>query len=392
MNEVFIIAFGRTPIGSFGGAFKTLSATQLGAQAIRGTIEKFNINKSDIDEVLMGNVLSANLGQAPAKQAAIYAGISESVPTTTINKVCSSGMKALTIGAQSILAGDNHLVVTGGMENMSSVPYYLDGARSGYRLGHKTAIDGLIKDGLTDVYNDYHMGNAAELCASECGISREEQDKFAIESYKRSQAAWENGNFQNEIIPVEVPQRKGEPVIVDTDEEFTNVDFDKLPSLRPVFQKDGTVTAANASTLNDGAACIVLASGEYVKNNNITPLAKILSYADASQKPEWFTTAPAKALPLAIQKSGLSTSDIGLYEINEAFSVVSLANMQQLKLNPDIVNVHGGAVSLGHPLGCSGSRVVVTLLNAMLQRDVQYGAAGICNGGGGATAVIIQKL
>lgn len=392
MKEVYIIAAGRTPIGSFGGSLSNIAAPKLGAVAISGCITKFHINKEDIDEVFMGNVLSANLGQAPARQAAIFAGINENVPATTINKVCSSGMKALIIGAQSIKSGDNDLVVTGGMENMSAVPYYIPKARSGYKLGHGSIVDGLVLDGLTDVYNNYHMGVAAELCAREYKVSREEQDTFAIESYKRSKSAWENGKFDNEIIPVEIPQRKGDPILFDKDEEFTNVNFDKIPQLRPVFEKDGTVTAANASTINDGASCIILASEDYVKKNGIKPLAKVVSYADASQKPEWFTTAPAKAIPIAIEKSGIDNDQIGLYEINEAFSVVSLANIQKLGLDPKIVNINGGAVSLGHPLGCSGSRIVVTLINALKQRNVQYGAAGICNGGGGASAVIIENL
>lgn len=339
----------------------------------------------------MGNVLSANLGQAPATQAAKFAGLPD-LPATTINKVCASGTKAIMLAAQSIANGDNEIIVAGGMESMSNVPYYLDKARNGYRLGHGQITDGLVKDGLWDVYNDYHMGSAAELCATECHISREEQDNFAIESYKRAQAAQTSGKFANEIIAIEVKDRKGEITLVDTDDEPTAVKFDKISSLKPVFKKDGTVTAANASTLNDGAAALVLMSADKAKELGLTPLAKILGYADAQQAPEWFTTAPAKAIPLALHKANVNAEDVDYFEINEAFSVVSIANNQLLKLNESQVNVNGGAVSLGHPLGASGARIVVTLLSVLAQNDGKIGVAGICNGGGGASALVIEKL
>lgn len=392
MTKVYIIAAARSPIGSFQGTLSSLSATEIGAQTIKKTLEKYSINKEDVNEVFMGNVMSANLGQAPARQAAIFAGISDQVPCTTVNKVCASGMKALMLGAQTIKAGDNDLVITGGMENMSAVPYYLDKARNGYRLGNGQLIDGLVNDGLTDVYNQYHMGNAAELCAEECNITRDMQDEYAIASYQKSEKAWNNGLFEDEVVAIEVPQRKGDPLIFAKDEEYTNVHFDKIPALRTVFKKDGTVTAANASTLNDGASCIVIASEAYVTKNNIKPLASIISYADAAQQPEWFTTAPAKALPKAIEKANLQLNDIDAFEINEAFSVVSLANIEQLGVDAEKVNINGGAVSLGHPLGCSGSRIVVTLLNVLKQGKGKYGAAGICNGGGGASALVVENL
>lgn len=390
-SKVYIVAAKRTPLGSFGGSLSGIPAPQLGATAIKGALESVNLSADHIEEVFMGNVLSANLGQAPARQAAIFAGIPNTTPCTTINKVCASGMKSITLAAQTIMAGDNHIVVAGGMENMSAVPYYLDKARNGYRLGNGALIDGLVKDGLTDVYNDYHMGSAAELCAKECNISREDQDAFAIESYKRSEKAWADGKFKKEVVPVSIPQRKGDPIIFDTDEEYRNVNFEKIPALRTVFQKDGTVTAANASTLNDGAAALILVSEEALKEHNLTPLAQIRSYADTAQAPEWFTTAPSKALPKAIDKAGLRLEDVEYFEINEAFSVVSLANIEKLGISGDTVNINGGAVSLGHPLGCSGARIVVTLLHVLEQQNASIGAAGICNGGGGATALVIER-
>ncbi len=391
MKEVVIVSTVRTPIGSFGGSLAQFSATQLGGFAIKAAIEKAGLKPEQIQEVYMGNVLSANLGQAPATQAAKYAGLPD-LPATTINKVCASGTKAIMLAAQSIANGDNDIIVAGGMESMSNVPYYLDKARNGYRLGHGQITDGLVKDGLWDVYNDYHMGSAAELCATECNISREAQDNFAIESYKRAQAAQTSGKFASEIIAVEVKDRKGEITLVDTDDEPTAVKFDKIPSLKPVFKKDGTVTAANASTLNDGAAALVLMSADKAKELGLTPLAKILGYADAQQAPEWFTTAPSKAIPLALHKANIDIKNVDFFEINEAFSVVSLANNQLLNLNDHQVNVNGGAVSLGHPLGASGARIVVTLLSVLAQNDGKIGVAGICNGGGGASALVIEKL
>ncbi len=391
MNEVYIISAVRTPMGSFGGALSTVPAPKLGAAAIKGAIKKASIPLDQIDEVFMGNVLQAGMGQAPARQAAKFAGIGNNVPATTINKVCASGMKAVSLAAQTIMLGDNDIVVAGGMENMSLVPHYMN-ARNGVKLGDTKLVDGLIKDGLTDVYNDYHMGNAAELCAKDCGISREEQDDFAIESYKRSAKAWEEGKFENEVIPVEVPQRKGDSIIVLEDEEYKRVNLDKIPNLRPVFQKEGTVTAANASTLNDGASALILASKKKVDELGLKPIAKIVSYADAAQEPEWFTTAPSKALPKALKKAGLSNDNIDYWELNQAFSVVGLANIQKLGLDPAKVDVNGGAVSLGHPLGNSGSRIIVTLINVLKQNNGKLGAAGICNGGGGASAIVIENL
>jgi acetyl-CoA C-acetyltransferase len=391
MKEVVIVSATRTPIGSFGGSLATLSATQLGSIAIKSAIEKAGLKPEDIQEVYMGNVLSANLGQAPATQAAIFAGL-PSLPATTINKVCASGMKAIMLAAQSIALGQNEIVLAGGMESMSNVPYYLDKARTGYRLGNGQITDGLIKDGLWDVYNDYHMGSAAELCAAECDISREEQDAFAIESYKRSQKAQSEGKFLQEITPVELKDKKGNITLFVDDEEPKAVNFDKIPSLKAVFKKEGTVTAANASTLNDGAAAVVLMSKEKATQMGIKPLAKIISYADAQQAPEWFTTSPSKAIPLALQRAGLSLQQIDFFEINEAFSVVAIANNQLLKLDPSRVNVNGGAVALGHPLGASGARIIVTLLNVLQQNKGKYGAAGICNGGGGASAMVIENL
>ena len=391
MREVVIVSAVRTPIGSFGGTLAQFSAPQLGGFAIKPAIERAGLNPSQIQEVYMGNVLSANIGQAPATQAAKLAGLPD-LPATTINKVCASGTKAIMLAAQSIANGDNDIIVAGGMESMSNVPYYLDKARNGYRLGHGQITDGLVRDGLWDVYNDYHMGSAAELCATDCNISREDQDNFAIESYKRAQSAQSNGKFDTEIISIEIKDKKGEITILNTDDEPTAVKFDKISSLKPVFKKDGTVTAANASTLNDGAAALILMSAEKAKELNIKPLAKIISYADAQQAPEWFTTAPSKAIPLALQKANLEVKDVDFFEINEAFSVVSVANNQILNLDGNKVNVNGGAVSLGHPLGASGARIVVTLLSVLEQNNGKIGVAGICNGGGGASALVIEKL
>ena len=389
MKEVVIVSAVRTPIGSFGGKLSSVSATKLGATAIKAAISKAGIKPELVDEVFMGNVLQANLGQAPARQAAIFAGLSEETPCTTINKVCSSGMKSIMIGAQTIMCGDNDVVVVGGMENMSSVPHYLNG-RTGQKLGNMNLIDGLVKDGLTDVYNNVHMGNCAELCAKEMNFTREQQDEFAIESYNRSTSAWDKGNFKEEVVSVSIPQRRGEDVIVSEDEEFRNVKMEKIPALRPVFDKEGTVTAANASTINDGAAALILMSAEKAQELGLTPLAKIKSYADAAHQADWFTTAPAKALPIALDKSGITVNDVDYFELNEAFSVVGLANIEKLGLDKTKVNVNGGAVSLGHPLGCSGARIVVTLLNVLKQNGGKIGAAGICNGGGGASAIVVE--
>lgn len=390
MKVVYIVSAVRTPMGSFGGALASVSAPKLGAIAIKEAVKRAGINADQVQEVYMGNVLQANVGQAPATQAAKFAGLPD-VPTTTINKVCASGMKAVMLAAQSIQLGDNDIVVAGGMESMSNVPFYLDKARTGYKLGNQVVTDGLIKDGLWDVYNDYHMGSAAELCATECKISREDQDAFAIESYKRAQAAYEKGLFKNEIVPVEIEGRAGITVVAE-DEEQKSVKFDKIPTLKPVFKKDGTVTAANASTLNDGASALVLMSKEKADELGIKPLAIIRGFADAQQAPEWFTTAPSKAIPRAIAHAKISASDVDYYEINEAFSVVSLANNQELKLDANKVNVNGGAVSLGHPLGSSGSRIIVTLINVLEQNNGKIGVAGICNGGGGASAIVIEKV
>lgn len=392
MKEVFIVSAVRTPMGSFSGSLSALTAPQLGAAAIKSAMEKAGIDGSQVNEVYMGNVLSAGVGQAPATQAMIFAGLPNTIPSTTVNKVCASGTKAIMLAAQSIMLGQNDVVVAGGMESMSNVPYYLDKARNGYRLGNGSVIDGLIKDGLWDVYNDYHMGNAAELCAKECNVTREDQDTYAIESYKRSAAAHAAGKFDREMVPLEIPVRGKDPVVVKADEDFTKVNFDKIPGLKPVFIKDGTVTAANASALNDGAAALVLMSKEAVERTGAKPLAKILSFADAAQAPEWFTMAPSKAIPLALQRAGKSTTDVDFYEINEAFSVVSVANNREMKLDPAKVNVYGGAVSLGHPLGCSGARIVVTLISVLHQEGGKVGAAGICNGGGGASAIVIEKV
>ena len=392
MKEVVIVSAVRTPIGSFGGCLSSVSATKLGAAAIKGALEKADIKNTIVDEIFMGNVLQANLGQAPARQAAIFAGIPENVPCTTINKVCASGMKSVMMGAQTIMCGDNDIVIAGGMENMSNVPHYFAQGRTGQKLGDMKLIDGMVKDGLTDVYDKVHMGVCAETCAKDMKFSREEQDAFAIESYKRSAKSWNTGKFTDEVIPVEIPQRKGDALIVSEDEEYKNGKMEKIPALRPVFDKDGTITAANASTLNDGASALVLMSADKAASLNITPIAKIKSYADAAQEPEWFTTAPSKALPIAIEKAGLTNNDIDYYELNEAFSVVGLANIKILGLDANKVNTHGGAVSLGHPLGSSGSRIIVTLINVLKQNNGKIGAAGICNGGGGASAMIIELI
>ena len=392
MKDVVVVSAVRTPMGSFGGVLSSVSAPKLGAAAIKGALSKINLNPSLVQEVIMGNVLQANTGQAPARQAAIEAGLTTDVPCTTINKVCASGMKAIMMAAQSIKAGDNDIVIAGGMENMSSVPYYMDKARNGYRLGDGVLIDGLVKDGLTDVYNKVHMGVCAEKCADEMSFSREEQDGFALASYDRSAAAWSAGKFADEVIPVEVPQRRGDALIVSEDEEYKNINKEKFLKLRTVFKKDGTVTAGNASTINDGASALILMSADKAIELGITPLAKINSFADAAQEPEWFTTAPAKAVPIAVAKAGLAMNDVDYWELNEAFSVVGLANIKKLGLDAEKVNVNGGAVSLGHPLGNSGSRIVVTLINVLKQNNGKYGAAGICNGGGGASAIVIENI
>lgn len=388
---VYIVSAVRTPIGSFGGSLKDISATKLGAIAIQAAVERAGIKGTDVDEVLMGCVLQANLGQAPARQAAKFAGLPDTVICTTVNKVCASGMKAIAQGAQAILLGDASVVVAGGMENMSSVPFYAGAMRWGNKYGDTTLADGLAKDGLTDVYHNYAMGNAAELCASKYNFTREDQDAFAVASYTKSRAAWEAGAFDAEIVPVPIPQRNGEPILFAKDEEPFNVKFEKIPGLKPAFIKDGTITAANASTMNDGAAAVVLMSQEKAEALGIKPIAILKSYADAEQAPEWFTTAPALAVPKAVEKAGITTADLDCIELNEAFSVVGLANTQIMQLDPASVNIKGGAVSMGHPLGCSGARIVVTLIHALKDRAGKYGAAGICNGGGGATAVVIEN-
>lgn len=388
---VYIVSAVRTPIGSFGGSLKDISATKLGAIAIQAAVERAGIKGTDVDEVLMGCVLQANLGQAPARQAAKFAGLPDTVICTTINKVCASGMKAIAQGAQAILLGDASVVVAGGMENMSSVPFYAGAMRWGNKYGDTTLADGLAKDGLTDVYHNYAMGNAAELCASKYNFTREDQDAFAVASYTKSRAAWEAGAFDAEIVPVPIPQRNGEPILFAKDEEPFNVKFEKIPGLKPAFIKDGTITAANASTMNDGAAAVVLMSQEKAEALGIKPIAILKSYADAEQAPEWFTTAPALAVPKAVEKAGITVSDLDCIELNEAFSVVGLANTQIMQLDPAKVNIKGGAVSMGHPLGCSGARIVVTLIHALKDKSGKYGAAGICNGGGGASAVVIEN-
>jgi acetyl-CoA C-acetyltransferase len=390
-KEVYIVSVARTPIGSFLGAFSNVSATDLGATAIKGAVEKAGVNPKDVQEVFMGNVLQAGVGQAPARQAALKAGLSNTVPSTTINKVCASGMKSVMLGAQSIIAGDNDLVVAGGMENMSQTPHYIDG-RNGTKFGNILMLDGITKDGLLDVYSKVPMGNCAELCAKEYAITREDQDAFAVDSYRKSAEAWKNGHFANEVVPVSVPQRKGDALLVNEDEEFKNVFLDKIPSLRPAFDKEGTITAANASKLNDGASALILASADAVAKNNLKPVAKIIAYADAAHAPEWFTTAPAKAVEKALEKANLTKEDINFWEFNEAFAVVGLANVKILGLDPKKVNIYGGAVALGHPLGNSGSRILVTLVNVLKQNNAKYGGAAICNGGGGASAVIIENI
>lgn len=391
-KEVYIVSAVRTPMGSFGGALKDVPATKLGAIAIKAAVEKAGIRPDMVNEVLMGCVIQANLGQAPSRQAARFAGLPDNVVCTTVNKVCASGMKAIAQGAQAILLGDADIVVAGGMENMSSVPFYVENLRWGNKYGNTPMVDGLAKDGLTDCYNQQAMGNAADLCASENVISREEQDEFAIQSYKRSQAAWESGRFADEVVPVEIPSKKGDPIVVAKDEEPWNVKFDKIASLRPAFGKEGTVTAANASTMNDGAAAVVLMSAEKAKELGIKPLAVLRGYADAEQEPTWFTTTPSIAMPVAVKRAGLQMSDIDYVELNEAFSVVGIVNTKKMNLDPAKVNVNGGAVSLGHPLGCSGARIVVTLVNVLNQNNGRYGAAAICNGGGGASALVIERI
>ncbi len=392
MKKVYICSAVRTPIGSFGGVFSSFSATQLGSFAIQGALEKAGVSAEEVNEVFMGNVCSANLGQAPARQAALNAGIGNHVPCTTVNKVCSSGMKSVMFAAQSIMLGMNDLVVAGGMESMSNIPFYLPKARWGYKYGNGSLVDGLQKDGLTDVYNQQAMGVCADTTATKYNISREEQDNYAINSYKRSAATTESGKFKEEIIPVSVPQRKKDPIIVSEDEEYKNVRFDKIPQLRAVFTKEGTVTAANASTINDGAAALIVASEEKVKALGLTPIAEILSFADAAQEPEWFTTAPTLAAPLALKRAGLSKSDVDFFEVNEAFSVVTLAFNKVLDIDVDKVNVFGGAVSLGHPLGTSGARILTTLNNVLHQNDGEIGLAAICNGGGGASAMVLKRM
>jgi acetyl-CoA C-acetyltransferase len=390
-TKIVIVAAARTPIGSFMGALSSVPAPHLGAAAIKGAMQKINLDPNLVDELFMGNVVQAGVGQAPARQAALFAGLSNEVVCTTVNKVCASGMKSIMMGAQAIMAGDAEIVVAGGMENMSSIPHYVH-MRNGVKFGPTTLMDGMQKDGLVDAYDNNAMGVAADLCALEHKISREEQDAFAIESYERSAKAWEAGKFDSEIVPVAVPQRKGDPILVTKDEEYTNVKLDKIPSLNAVFTKDGTVTAANASTINDGAAAVILMSEEKAKAMGLTPLAYIKSYADAAQEPKWFTTAPAKAVKKVLSKANLELSDVDYFEFNEAFSVVGLANAKLLGLSTNNINVNGGAVSLGHPLGCSGARIVVTLLNVLKQNNAKTGVAAICNGGGGASAIVIENI
>ncbi len=391
MKEVVIVSAVRTPMGSFMGSLSGVPATELGSIAIKGAVERAGIDPTVVDEVFMGNVLQAGVGQAPARQAALGAGLSDEVPCTTVNKVCASGMKSIMLGAQSIMAGINDVVVVGGMENMSKAPHYVS-MRNGHKYGNAKMVDGIVNDGLTDVYTNQLMGNCAELCAKEHEFSREDQDNFAIESYKRSAKAWENGWFKEEIVPVEIPQRKGYPIVFGEDEEYKAVKFDKIPQLRTVFEKDGTITAANASTINDGASAIVIMSAEKAAELGVKPIAKIRSFGDAAQSSEWFTTAPSKAVPVALKRAGLEVGDVDFWELNEAFSVVSLANIKLLGLDPQKVDVHGGAVSLGHPLGNSGSRIIVTLINVLRQHGGKIGGAGICNGGGGASAMIVELV
>jgi len=391
MKEVVIVSVARTPIGSFLGSLASITAPKLGAIAIKGALDKINLDPKLVDEVFMGNVVSSGLGQAPARQAALFAGIPNTVPCTGVNKVCASGMKAIMFAAQAIKTGDAEIVIAGGMESMSNIPHYLTG-RKATKLGNITVADGLLVDGLINVYDQKHMGTCGDLCAKEYNFTREDQDEFAIESYKKSAKAWANGKFANEIVPVEIPQRKGDPILFSEDEEYKNVIMDKIPTLRPVFNKEGTVTAANASTLNDGAAALVLMSEEKAKELNLKPLAKIIGYADAAHEPEWFTTAPSKALPKALAKARISQDDVDYFEFNEAFSVVGLANIKILGINPSRVNVNGGAVSLGHPLGMSGARIIIALTSILKQNNAKYGAAAICNGGGGAGAMVIERM
>ena len=392
MNEVVIVSAARTPIGSFNGALSSLTATQLGSKAIKGALDKIDLDPSLVEEVYMGCVLQANVGMNPTRQSALEAGLSNKVPCTTVNKVCASGMKSISLAAQSIQLGQVDIAIAGGMESMSQVPHYMPGTRAGFRFGDTKLIDGIIKDGLMNVYDQNVMGVLADKCASKYNFSREAQDEFALESYQRSSKAWDNGKFDEEVVPIEIKDRRGNITVVDKDEEFKNINPEKVSKLRPAFTKDGTVTAANASTLNDGAAALVLMSAKKAKELGITSLAKLLSHSDYSHEPEWFTTAPAKALPKAIKSAGLNIKEIDFFELNEAFSVVGLVNMKLLEIDPNKTNVNGGAVSLGHPLGCSGARIVVTLLNVLDQNKGKYGAAGVCNGGGGASALVIEKL
>ncbi|HMZ89414.1 MAG TPA: acetyl-CoA C-acyltransferase [Chitinophagales bacterium] len=392
MKEVYIVSIARTPIGSFGGALASVTAPQLGATVIKAAVERAGIKGSDVQEIFMGNVIAANIGQAPVTQAMLAAGLPDTTASTTINKVCASGMKAIMIGAQSIMLGTNDIVVAGGMESMSNVPYYLTKERWGAKLGHSEVVDGVIKDGLWDPYGNKHMGSCGETCAREYKFSREDQDNYAIESYKRAAEAWKTGAFKHEIVPVVIPQRKGDPIVVSEDEDYTKVKFEKVPTLAPAFERDGTITAANASNLNDGASAVVLMSKERAEAMGIKPLAKILAFADAQQAPEWFTTTPAKAMPKAIAAAGLQISDIDYFEINEAFSVVALANMKELNISHQKTNIYGGGVSIGHPIGSSGARITITLLSALMNNNARYGCAGICNGGGGASAIVIERI
>ena len=392
MRNVVIVAAKRTPIGSFGGSLSSYTAPELGAAVIYEVIKSAGIKVDQVEEVVMGNVLTAGIGQAPARQAALKAGLSDKTPATTVNKVCASGMKAIMIAADQISLGQNDIMVAGGMESMSNVPFYLKKERFGAKLGHSEALDGIITDGLWDVYNDFHMGSAGELCAKECKISREEQDRYATESYKRAIDAHEKGSFKDEIVAIKVKDRKGNVTMVTMDEELERVNFEKIPQLRPVFSKDGTITAANASSINDGAAAVLMMSEEKAKELNIKPLAMIRGHASAAKRPEWFTTAPADAIPLALQRANIKSEEVDLYEINEAFSVVSIINNQLLKLDSAKVNIHGGAVSIGHPIGCSGARIVVALLHALIKNDGKIGCSGICNGGGGASALVIERV
>ncbi len=392
MKEVYIVSAGRTPIGSLSGVFDSLTAIDLGSTAVNAAVERAGIQHDQVQELIVGNVITANVGQAPAKQTAMAAGLPKSVPCTAINKVCASGMKSIMYGAQTIMTGDNDIVVAGGMESMTNTPYYIPKARSGYKLGHAEILDGILRDGLIDPYKGHHMGNAAEICADGCNIPRDAQDDYAVQSYERAAEAYKNGSFKDELVPVEVPQRKGDPVVVDEDEEYKNMKMDKLKKLKPVFQKEGTVTAANSSKINDGAAAVTLMSKEKAEELGVTPIAKIRSYADASQDPDWFTTTPSKAMPKAAKKAGLELTDMDYYEINEAFSVVALANIQEMGLDPSRVNIYGGAVALGHPIGCSGARILVTLLSALRNNDGKVGCAGICNGGGGASSMVVERL